>query len=130
MNVAKVKASVRVRDGNRCRNCLMTNEAHAKQFGRGLHVHRLIPGGDYVESNCVTLCKSCHWELHRGENSPKALGARYNAEGCPATTFIRVKLEADLLRWLRRRAKRHYRRMSQELQVIIEAAAGLRARED
>lgn len=61
MNELDVKHAVRQRDGFRCRDCGMTDEESVSNFGRGLHVHRLIPGSSYLDGyNCVTLCQTCH----------------------------------------------------------------------
>jgi hypothetical protein len=40
----RVKRAVRERDGHRCTECGMTNEEHLPRWGRGLHVHRTVPG--------------------------------------------------------------------------------------
>lgn len=61
----RIKANVRHRDGYRCRKCGMTEQEHQQQHEQTLHVHRLIPGTDYTEFGCVTLCRGCHDEMPR-----------------------------------------------------------------
>ena len=60
MNVLSIKAAVRTRDGHRCTECGMTEGQHYARYGRGLHVHRIIPGSAYTLAGCVTLCYACH----------------------------------------------------------------------
>jgi hypothetical protein len=58
----KIKDAVRERDKYRCRACCMSDKAHRKQYGRGLEVHRVLPGSAYSLEGCITLCASCHDE--------------------------------------------------------------------
>ena len=60
MSDLSVKAAVRKRDGHRCCDCGMTNDEHLDRYGSILEVHRLLPGSDYLEFWCVTLCRECH----------------------------------------------------------------------
>jgi hypothetical protein len=58
--VVEIKAIVRYRDGYRCVECGMTARQHARRYGRGLEVHRIVPGSRYSVDSCVTLCQGCH----------------------------------------------------------------------
>jgi hypothetical protein len=60
MTEADIKAAVRERDGFKCRDCGKTNKKSIKGTGRSLQVHRLLPGTEYDEKWCVTLCQQCH----------------------------------------------------------------------
>ena len=60
MNEYEVKAFVRQRDKNKCRDCGMPEEDHQKEYGKSLEVHRLIPRMMYVADWCVLLCRKCH----------------------------------------------------------------------
>lgn len=60
MNVMKVKAAVRARDGHKCVQCGMTNHQHRQRYGSSLHVHRISPGSEYTLEGCETLCYRCH----------------------------------------------------------------------
>lgn len=83
MSVAsEVRSAVRQRDGRRCTECGMSNEAHVEKYGRSLEVHRLIPGGPYSLGNCVTLCIVCH--------GPKPRSPR----GLPVPRELAVKIKA------------------------------------
>ncbi|GAA3328034.1 hypothetical protein GCM10020331_070380 [Ectobacillus funiculus] len=62
---ANTKAYVLTRDGYRCQSC----KGKSKKNKR-LEVHHIIfrsVGGSDEESNLITLCKTCHDALHRGE---------------------------------------------------------------
>ena len=59
-----VKRLVRVRDGNTCQKCGLTNDGCQTTYGRGLHVHRIVPGSRYAVDGCVLLCKRCHGLAH------------------------------------------------------------------
>jgi len=57
-----VKAYVLHRDGYQCQKCKIKNTK--------LHVHHIVfksNGGTDTPSNLITLCKSCHTELHNGD---------------------------------------------------------------
>jgi 5-methylcytosine-specific restriction endonuclease McrA len=46
-----------------------TSGASAHKFGEGAEGHHVIPhqmGGPLTLENCVVLCKSCHYSVHRG----------------------------------------------------------------
>ena len=58
--IARVKRTVRERDGMRCTKCGLSDAEHRKRHRRTLDVHRLAPGGLYAVGDCVTLCKACH----------------------------------------------------------------------
>ncbi len=55
-----LKAKVRERDGFKCRDCGKTQDQHIEETGKILDVHRVIPGMEYLEFWCVTLCRTCH----------------------------------------------------------------------
>ncbi len=65
MNILKLKADIRRRDGFRCTKCGMTNAEHLATRGKQLEVHRLIPNSPYTAEGCVTLCKRCHSQQPR-----------------------------------------------------------------
>ncbi len=56
----EAKDAVHERDGNRCRDCGVSEEDHRASYGRDLDVHRLLPGSAYHPSVCVLLCHACH----------------------------------------------------------------------
>lgn len=63
-----VKRAVRERDGFCCTSCGVTNDESRDRFGRGLDVHRRVPGSLYTVDGCVTLCTSCHGPQPRRES--------------------------------------------------------------
>jgi hypothetical protein len=70
---ANTKAHVLERDGYKCQNC------KGKSKNPRLEVHHLVfrsNGGSDEDSNLITLCKSCHDAVHRGEISLKKSGKR------------------------------------------------------
>lgn len=65
---ANTKAYVLSRDSHTCQHC------KGKNKDSKLEVHHIIfrrNGGSDEESNLITLCKTCHDKLHRGEISLK-----------------------------------------------------------
>jgi len=58
--VFELKARVRTRDGCRCVECGMTQEQCRLRYGQQLEVHRVLPGWEYDEGICITLCVDCH----------------------------------------------------------------------
>ena len=39
------------------------------RFGEGAHAHHVIPhkmGGPLTSSNCVVICRTCHYSAHQG----------------------------------------------------------------
>lgn len=56
--LSKHAATVRERDGHRCRVCGSTNELHVH------HIRYRSQGGDHSPSNLVTLCRVCHEKVH------------------------------------------------------------------
>lgn len=70
---ANTKAYVLDRDSYTCQHCA------GKSKDRRLHVHHIIfrtNGGSDEEENLVTLCKTCHVELHAGSISLKLTGKK------------------------------------------------------
>ena len=70
---ANTKAYVLTRDGYRCQHC------KGKTKDNRLEVHHIIfrsMGGSDEESNLITLCKTCHDALHRGEVELKKKGKK------------------------------------------------------
>jgi hypothetical protein len=61
---ARARRAVRERDGNCCADCGMVNKDHTAKYGRGLHVHRLVPGSRYTVEGCILVCTPCHWLRH------------------------------------------------------------------
>lgn len=62
-----IKRKVRTRDGFRCTACGITNEECNVRHGRGLDVHRKIPGSLYSVDGCITICTPCHGSQPRRE---------------------------------------------------------------
>lgn len=60
-----VKARVRERDGHKCTRCGKTAAQQFAERGRGLEVHRIVPGSAYTLAGCVTRCRTCHCWEHR-----------------------------------------------------------------
>lgn len=108
MTVLEIKAMVRFRDGNRCAECGMTNEAHLIRYGRQLDVHRTTPGSEYTMAGCVTLCRPCHSR----RRSPKGT---QDIEGFP----LRFS-DARLARAIADRARRMRRSINQEILFTLE----------
>ncbi|HBI03621.1 MAG TPA: HNH endonuclease [Paenibacillaceae bacterium] len=70
---ANTKAYVLTRDGYRCQLC----KGNSKD--KGLEVHHIIfrsENGSDEEDNLMTLCKTCHDALHRGEVTLKKKGKK------------------------------------------------------
>jgi hypothetical protein len=63
VNIVKLKALVRQRDGMRCTKCGMTAIEHRHRYGRALDVHRLDPRSRYTLEGCATVCRRCHGKL-------------------------------------------------------------------
>lgn len=63
MTELEIKAAVRLRDGYRCTLCGMTAAEHVALYGRGLDVHRVVPGSVYNQEGCITVCRPCHGRL-------------------------------------------------------------------
>jgi hypothetical protein len=63
VNVPKLKAAVRQRDGHRCTLCGMTNDEHLALHGKQLHVHRQVPNSPYTLDGSYTVCQACHGSL-------------------------------------------------------------------
>lgn len=58
----EIKAAIRLRDGHRCCECGVTDAEHRATTGRGVEVHRNVPGSCYslLPGACTTLCRACH----------------------------------------------------------------------
>jgi hypothetical protein len=89
MNVVRLKAAVRARDGFRCVKCGMTNHEHLEATERQLEVHRVIPGSVYSLDGCVTLCRACHGPQPRRKRGQPDLG--YNG-----WEMLGVSIDPDL----------------------------------
>lgn len=74
MTEVQIKAAVRERDGFKCVDCGITNDAYLLTNKRALDVHRLKPRSRYVVEGCVTLCLSCHKKRHGAINRSAAGG--------------------------------------------------------
>lgn len=63
-----LKQAIRERDGFRCQKCGISE----KELGRGLDVHRIVPGSEYSLSRkkCISLCTSCHRKMERRVRRP------------------------------------------------------------
>lgn len=59
-----IKELVRLRDGYKCVQCGMTNEAHIARYGKSMDVHRRERGSRYTIDGCETVCKKCHAKRH------------------------------------------------------------------
>jgi len=67
------------RDDYSCRRCGLSNEAHKKQNGSGLHIHHIIPRINFESDegldekkanhadNLVALCANCHKEVENND---------------------------------------------------------------
>ncbi len=62
--VLKIKETVRVRDGRRCADCGVSEDAHREAFDQKLHVHRRVPKSEYSVDGGVALCLKCHMARH------------------------------------------------------------------
>lgn len=70
---ANTKAYVLTRDGYRCQHC------KGKSKDKRLEVHHIVfrsENGSDEEDNLITLCKTCHDALHRGEVTLKKKGKK------------------------------------------------------
>lgn len=70
---ANTKAYVLARDTNICQQC------RGKSRDRRLEVHHIVfrsAQGSDEESNLLTLCKTCHEDLHAGRMTLKQMGAK------------------------------------------------------
>jgi hypothetical protein len=86
---ANTKAYVLDRDGYKCQNC------KGKSKTSRLEVHHLVfrsNGGSDEESNLITLCKSCHDAVHRGEISLKSGKRKGQLKHATQMNSIRVQL--------------------------------------
>jgi DUF2075 family protein len=87
---ANTKAYVLNRDGYICQNC------KGKKNDSRLHVHHIIfrsNGGSDDESNLITLCKTCHDDLHKGNISLKKTGKKKsNLKHATQMNSIRIQL--------------------------------------
>jgi hypothetical protein len=70
-----VQTAALMRQKNRCGSCgtpisaIGQSGASTHRFGEGAEGHHVIPhqmGGPLTLDNCVVLCKSCHYSVHRG----------------------------------------------------------------
>lgn len=95
MSVAKVKRAVRDRDGNKCVDCDLNNFDHLVIFGRGLHVHRLVPESPYTVEGCVTLCTPCHAMRH-GATVFTRHPAGLRTKKSPKTSVVIKMRDSDL----------------------------------
>ena len=100
MDEWSVKAAVRARDGNKCTDCGMTAEDHRKTYGKGLDVHRVVPGSQYTVAGCVTLCRRCHGpkpKLPRTYALPKSPTKRFtNRLIIDTTDEVRAALKSEI----------------------------------
>lgn len=84
------KAKVLWRDGYTCQHC------KGKHKDSKLEVHHIIfrsQGGSDEESNLITLCHTCHKDLHSGKISPKLKGkAKGNLKYATQMNSIRKQL--------------------------------------
>lgn len=84
------KAKVLWRDGHTCQHC------KGKHKDGKLEVHHIIfrsQGGSDEESNLITLCHTCHKDLHSGKISPKLKGkAKENLKYATQMNSIRKQL--------------------------------------
>ena len=87
---ANTKAFVLDRDGYVCQSC------RGKRKDSKLHVHHIVfrsQGGSDDESNLITLCKSCHDDVHRGILLLKKKGKKKgNLKHATQMNTIRVQL--------------------------------------
>lgn len=112
MNVARLKNSIRQRDGFRCTQCGMTNDQHREQHNRQLDVHRLVPGSEYKPEGCITVCKACHRSLPRRQHGDTDFYGAHEQH--------RIALHPKLVESLERLAARNGRTLREETLVAIE----------
>lgn len=54
------------RDDYECVFCGMDDDLHTRAFGRGLHIHHIIPRREYgtdSKQNLMTVCTRCHRKI-------------------------------------------------------------------
>jgi hypothetical protein len=121
LTVADVKKAVRQRDGNRCTECGLANDAHLARYSKSLEVHRLQPGSRYTLEGCVLLCIPCHGPKPRSKK-----GAYINGPDYPPRVVCHMP--ADLVALIRQEAKDNDRTLTAEILRSVKAyyqAAGL-----
>lgn len=90
---ANTKAYVLSRDSHTCQHC------KGKNKDGKLEVHHIIfrrNGGSDEESNLITLCKTCHDKLHRGEISLKGGKRKSQLKHATQMNSIRQQLLCQL----------------------------------
>lgn len=68
----KKRQKILERDEYECQFCEMTNEAHEKEYGRGIEVHHVVPkkaDGSDKKQNLLTVCRSCHATLEKTQGN-------------------------------------------------------------
>jgi hypothetical protein len=73
LEILKIKAAVRFRDGYRCTECGLSRAEHYQIFGIDLDVHRLVPGSPYCIEGAVTLCRTCHQTKPKSKRGSRRL---------------------------------------------------------
>lgn len=110
--VIRIKAAVRERDGHQCTKCGVTADEHLRRHGRGLDVHRTVPGSLYSLAGCVSLCLGCHAaEPGRKPGQPDLAGCNSGVK-----VFIPWAHRAPL----KRLAARNGRTITAEVGVALE----------
>ena len=92
MGTVHVKALVRLRDGNCCTKCGMTNDEHLRVYSQQLQVHRLTPGSEYTVEGCATFCQGCH------AKEPKRPPSGIKKASRPGRTMTFFELPDELAR--------------------------------
>lgn len=116
-----IKNRVRDRDGSKCVDCGMTNDDHRDKYNEQLHVHRLRPGSRYYVRGCVSLCRRCHWNRHKGKLAPRRLRWYRLGKQAPQRVSVQVNMTIELAYAIHTLAADNRRRINAEVAIALEA---------
>lgn len=110
-NVLELKHEIRCRDGLRCRICGITAKEYEAKYECALEVHRVIPGIQYIDRWCVTLCLKCHRRMPDKRDNLVSWGAEYESgvRGIVLNNFSKGSKQAfsKLVRYAKQLAKEY-----------------------